>query len=494
MEEQQSKYVVEIPQTSYTVYENLIPQYQYVKIIPYGGTNVVTSNSGGQQILLNVGDDVANWHRGIIYCQLGIFDTGGAFGANANQLWMCAETLPLFNQVILQTPSNSKVIWINEAQNYVKIANKVHIKYDDFETYDRAVVTNPGGNSTTWSTAVVNNAGFTGFRGQKSDLILTGLSNHRFDNSLPQFASNEPLHFFATNATTNDGGRGTFILNCRINLSIFADTFFGVDKDFTFGQIMQLKFIMNPISKIYFTTVPVGGDFTNPTSGPLAPTVSINIQNFELYLPIEKNPNIVAQVRAKLMSSTGLSMLVPWVETIRQNIQQSTSQTVQIEFNGSIGRKLKRILYAPFDNTESANTAYDHSNVDNTGVAGAKIKSFRLLLNDKQTREYIIDCTNAVDGAQDYLEMSRYLVGSTLFSMNQYQANWFFIDDFSYAKQIGYDDPSSVDEANSFEGIPLDGTVKWTIQAITANVPLAHYVFAITEKMLTVTPGNVVCQ
>ena len=78
--------------------------------------------------------------------------------------------------------------------------------------------------------------------------------------------------------------------------------------------------------------------------------------------------------------------------------------------------------------------------------------------------------------------------------MNQYQANWFFIDDFSYAKQIGYDDPSFVDEANSFEGIPLDGTVKWTIQAITAGNALAHYVFAITEKMLTVTPGSVVCQ
>ena len=40
-------------------------------------------------------------------------------------------------------------------------------------------------------------------------------------------------------------------------------------------------------SRMFFTTLPVGEDFTNPTSTPQIPTFPVTIQNFILYVPVE---------------------------------------------------------------------------------------------------------------------------------------------------------------------------------------------------------------
>ena len=94
----------------------------------------------------------------------------------------------------------------------------------------------------------------------------------------------------------------------------------------------------------------------------------MNITNLLFYLAIEKDQVIENMVKSLVLRPEGLQLLVPMVYYNKFPLAIAASHNLIVRYNRANGIKLKKIYWAPYNPTESGNTAYDHSN-----IAGAKI-------------------------------------------------------------------------------------------------------------------------
>ncbi len=103
-------------------------------------------------------------------------------------------------------------------------------------------------------------------------------------------------------------------VHVRINLALFKETIFEVDRDILFNEILYMKLIMNQSNKVAYKTTGI----TNPDNG-VGPITNANqtivLQNLALYLATENNPFIVNQMREQVERNEGLTYLIPYVTT-----------------------------------------------------------------------------------------------------------------------------------------------------------------------------------
>ena len=435
-----------------------------------------------------------NLSKSYLYFQIAFWDTG----ANNLQDWIHADAMGLIRQMQLYTRSNQFVADIYEVQTYTSIVWKPSTKLQNYLTQDQAV--NAGAGLTAFPNTVTN-TGFARFF-QPSHILLNNLSNHRHDNSNPQFAGYEPLHFYAANAVTNGAGQGSLFLNVEFPLYLLYDTIFGIDKDLFFNEVMVLRLVLNGTNRFAFTT-PLAGGLLDPSGGAVwpatnavAPVINCNIQNMTLYLAVEQNLAIENELRAKVHSPEGFRTLIPYIYTNKVGLPQSGSQSVSVRYNRGHGIRLKKVWYAPFNTTEQFNFSFDHSNLSNVSVAGNKITNFYTQMDNIRLQQYNVDCTNLSGQSQDWLEMQKFCKGSVIMTSNQYQYYWFWCDDFSNVKSAAQKDLGGISEDNQLQGLDLTNERKYDIILNTnttgsAANGLNHYTFAITEKIMQITPNGI---
>lgn len=472
----------------YKKYNLTYPSYAMTVCLPVSGGNTWSVSAAGTEILIELPPTAINLARSILYFQVNLVDNAGGMNTPNIQSWFHSGCLSFIRQMQLYTRTNTYVCDLYEAQNYTEVVWKAETKQSDFMTYDQAV-NSVGGAAIPTN---INNSGFSRML-QPSQVILPNLANHRHDNSNPQLAIYEPLHFYATNVYTNNAYAGNFLLNIELPLGMIYNTILAEDKDIYFGgEIMVLRLVLNGTSRFCYTT-PNTATLTDPTGGGVTtvPQFNINIQNLKLYLATEQNTAIINELKAKVASPEGLSMLIPYVYTTKLSLPATTSQSMDIRYNRGHGIKLKKIYYSAFNATEQTNTSYDHSNVSNVGVAGAKIVNFYTTINNMRLQQYNVDCTNLTGQSQDWMEMQKYLKGSILSTSNLFQYYWFWIDDFSNVNCLSEKGIKGISENNLIQGLDLTNEVKWDIILTTESVGLNHYAFAITQKLMTITSNGI---
>ena len=249
---------------------------------------------------------------------------------------------------------------------------------------------------------------------------------------------------------------------------------------------MVMRLVFNGSNRFSFTTT--AGDLTNPTVGPAAIGGNVTVQNMKLYLAVEQNVAIENELRAKIASPEGFSLMIPYIYTTKLGLPASTSQNLVIRYNRGHGIRLKKLWYAVYNPTEQLNTSFDHSNIN-----GSKISSFYTLIDSTRLQQYNVDCTNAGGQSQDYLEMKKYLLHSCLPTDNLYQYNWFWLDSFEEQNPVSDDI-----EENTVCGLDLSTERQYEVLTTVSQVgtppvsqALNHYVFAITQKMLTINSSGV---
>jgi len=468
------------PQLNYSRSGIVCPNYQFTTLLTVSGGNSFQISAAGTEVLIELPVRAMNLSRSHLYFQIGIVDTGATY--NNLQLWMNSGAFAPFRQMQLYTRSNTFVSDIYELQNYTNMVWLPQTKLQDFLTFDQGL--NCGAGSNTFATP--NKNGFIQYL-QPSYLNLPNLANHRTDNSLPQLTGYENLHFYASNAVGNQNGQGTLILNVMFPLKLIYDSIFSIDKDILFNEIMVLRLVFNGSNRFSFTTT--AGDLTNPTANPAVPGGNISVQNLKLYLAVEQNLAIENELRAKIASPEGMSMLIPYIYTTKLGLPASSSQSLTIRYNRGHGLRLKKLFYAPYNTTEQLNTSFDHSNIN-----GSKISSFYTQIDSTRLQQYNVDCTNAGGQSQDYLEMKKYLLHSCLPTDNLYQYNWFWLDSFEEQNPLSDDI-----EENTICGLDLSTERQYEVIATTqaSGVPpaypaLNHYVFAITQKMMTINSNGII--
>ena len=183
---------------------------------------------------------------------------------------------------------------------------------------------------------------------------------------------------------------------------------------------------------------------------------------------------------AKCSSAEGLGVLIPYVYNNKINLT-GNSQTITLRYNRVHGVRLKKIYHGVYNNTESANTMYTHSN-----LAGSVISNFYTMLDNIRRSQFNIDCTTG----EDYLVLKNKLKGSCLIDYTAFAYEWAILEDYTNAKPRD-ELPMKPDLENLIVGESLDTERKINIYLTTTGGQYNHYSFAITEKLLTVSASGI---
>jgi hypothetical protein len=250
-----------------------------------------------------------------------------------------------------------------------------------------------------------------------------------------------------------------------------------VDKDLYFGELLTLKVVFGPGTKIGGTAVSA----TDPTATPLPLAVDTTVSGLTLYLACEQNESIVNMLKAKVKAGD-FKMLCQDVRGYRQNTS-ATSPTISHIIKNNLGHHLQKIYHSVYNNVETANTAYDHDNTN-----GIKFSSYYTQLDSVKRQQSDIVCTTA--NPMDYMVHQDKLRGTPILNQNIYAYNHVVIDDF--AQFPGFTDlKSNVPMENQIAGVPLDIDRKWDFCPTTSDAtPLNQYTYIVRQRTLNISPGN----
>jgi hypothetical protein len=272
-----------------------------------------------------------------------------------------------------------------------------------------------------------------------------------------------------------------------------------------YGQLSYLRLFFGPLSKIGY----LSNNNQSPSDGTLADLESNlslppTITNLQLQLAVEGNQTMRNSIVNEFLTK-GIQYYIPWVQAYKTS-NNGISQSVSLQFDVGNGQSLMKVYHSIFNNTETRDTAYDNTNLDVSLLPVAdisaiplasglnqKVRQFYTMLNGKRQQDITVDC-QASGFFTDYLSMRRYLRGSVIQNLSQYQFNWHWCDDYS---EFG----ASADQEGRPEliaGVPLGAMpLTWTFAGSLMNNrsgsanAYQHYSFAVFQKKLTSMPNLV---
>lgn len=270
-------------------------------------------------------------------------------------------------------------------------------------------------------------------------------------------------------------------IKVKLPLSMIVDSFLSLNKSLSLGDISYLRIVWQSSAKIGY----IGTSITNPLTGAAAMTAGYTYNQLYLYIATEQNPQVYMDVN-DIVNNEGLRVSFPWIKYNKINLAGG-SQTVPIIYTQSDGKRLTKIYHSLFNNTESANTAYDNSNTFNpTTPANQRIQQFFTAINGDRRQGFDLLPRNN----EDYMFLYQKLKGSLYVDPGIFQYNWVWIEDFT-------DEPSPQNKILengeiNLKGLPLLRDLKFEFNGVSlANANYNHYTYGITQREILIKKGEV---
>jgi len=458
-------------QTDYKARDEYSPKYRFMKI-PLNnltGSTITITPTAGQLLEFKLPIGVFNLARSYLLED----ESAGSTANNFN--WHWEDVLEVAQNVYFGTAGGLGICDLQYANNYSKIVRPAKTKFSKFLSHDVQSSLYPscmlGGSA---GGGVADNLFPVSYVPLVTNIYaIPGGTNPTFNALAPYF---EPQHLWA-------GGSAVASYRPRqIKLGDYIDTIFAVDKDLYFPQEMYVRLQTSPGSKMAF----ISTSDTDPTAGVALPA-NITLSNIYLYLAIEQNQIIANSVIDKVRSG-GMKIQIPYTTAFR-NPHASTGIAFQIQLSRQYGKRLKKMLWAVFNgaNAETLNTAYD-----NTNWNASKITSYQTYLDNRPLQDFQLACaqpsatTNVAINSDDWRENARFLEGSVIYNMAQYQMNWHHHDYFYEPKDV-----QLVPDENIDEGLDMDSVHLWQVQASAPNAnAMVSYNWATFIRDLHIHPSG----
>jgi len=450
----------------------LKPYYRMNRILPLSGSPTAPlSTTGGNEVIFELPVSAFNLAQSIMYFDMYLPEARAA-GPVSDYTWVWRDVLPMIRTIQLYTRGGVYLCDLNFVHNMTKIVNKAETKLDDFLCYDASVG------------AILANIGTAGTVRTLRRLNVDAGAGQRHDNTPSNVPFTEPL-YLQVSAVANGAGAGNLALRYKFPLSEIKNTIFEFDKLIYAGEVLVLRIVFEGLPKIAYAGTANNNPTTGATAYPLAAQVvqnnfPIQITNLTLYLAVERNEEIVNQLKNKVMSD-GLHLLIPYT-TGYSIALTGTVQTISLRFNRGNGRRLLKVYTTSFNINENLNTAYDNSNV--TG-ATAKVTEFYTMLDNQRLQEFNLVCSNY----DDWMLIQKKLAGSVIQSSSIYHYNWFWVDDFTESENL------FEKNFNQEVGLSLDVERKYDVYLTTNgalnNGDRHNYAYATFLKMLSITSAGI---
>ena len=442
------------------------PTYTYTKLTQQTGGQTITPQAASNvESIFELPPKVFNLSKSI----LSFTFTPPAPGANTFNKYFC-DSICEIQQIQVYTRTGIFIADINYANNYTNAISRHETKLEDIISNDKPHNTyggyleglfpsNLGGQSIN-SEAIIRPAA-----GDANNTV----AGAGFTSFL------EPA--YAVVGSTNGANP---VIERRIALKNFKNSLLSVNNDLYFGgEILYLKIIWAPTTKVYYKTTNADNDNTDHA---IATTGTIT--KLSLYLAIEANPVLENELKMKVASPEGLNILLPYVYVNKINlglVGANGSHNLQVRYNRGNGSKLTKIYWAPYNNTESSYSAYDHNN-----LAMAKVVSFNTSINNTRTSQFEYRCAEG----EDWMVKKEKLKGSCILSSNEYYHNFTWIEDFTDHNSF-VSKPTFPDESTFIDGLDLSTEIIYQVNATVANVALNHYVWAVCQRNLIVNSSGI---
>eukprot|EP01133_Synstelium_polycarpum_P018159 gene18159-21717_t len=368
-----------------------------------------TINTGGNTTIFNLApNNVYNLSRSWIQFSVTI-----PAGGNNLKPYVYADFIPYFQQITFGNGSQLQVANIIQAHLQSKMIMKINRKQSKTMSRFASTTIANGGDTHLYTPCYPSNK-----------LPATNL---RYDGTPADRAYTEPAYMLS-GTTLNQ----PTTLHVRLYLCDIFDSVFAVDKDLCFSENMYITLTWNQASNIGFYAA---ADLTVPAA---IPTMTAN--NLELHLANETVQDIIIQIRERVESASGLSLMVPYTYPFNKQTNGST-QSSQVRVNANNGLTLDRIYYSTFTPN---NAGAPNLSVYNNSVATTNLDYFQTSLDNSPLTFYNIYPKKY----NDYDMNQKLLEGSTIQTPDINNANWVWVQDFGQ----GF---SSEISDNVYKGIPL---------------------------------------
>lgn len=439
-------------------------EYEHFQVTCQEALTTYPVSSGSTVTFQIVGSNVVNLSKSYLEFTVSVPIQAAA----TNSIWLMGGSIPMFRTVAFQ-PSSGKQLFMDFYHHYSKMSLPYLMSATQTEGMDI---------SNLYCASRVS-----------KDLNKTAASG--FNSAV---ANNE--HIYAHNI-----GVGAVINNflVRIPFKLFAGTILSENRDFAFGQAVNIQFTMEAIDKWLWSSASA----TNPAQTPIPLNIqTVTLNNIFLQLAVEKNP--MAVKRVKELALKGYSCYVPDVKILfRQLIPIGASQNIVAPtINKGYGEKLMRIFVSPFNATENINTSLDNANQTASPCVDAstnRVTSFQTLLNSDPRQQRFITASPAaqfttggfqqatVGGTGDWERYNKYLEGSSIFSSGTLGLNWTYVDDFTAPESRM---EKYIKGGHELDGFDLTiGDATWQFNSNTASTAFNWYVFIQSARLLRIGPG-----
>lgn len=293
-------------------------------------------------------------------------------------------------------------------------------------------------------------------------------------------------------------------------LATFVDTVIGMDKNQIFNTEMYLRGLSQVGIKLGFNCLNLSSPNATQTAF-TSLTMPPQFNNVVLYLAVEQNNVIIDQLRHALASNS-IKYKIPATVGYRYATTSSVT-SITLPLGKGLGHKLKRVMTGLFVGSEQGAWSFDHSNVNGTKVTSLNSAMDSRVLYDSYNvcfNPLVNINLNATSGftnttypnSDDYREMRKWLLGSSLPSYLSYQINWVWIDSWGVNPTINAFTQRVPDE-NISDGFNLeDSSHTYSINMNTPCIGVSGgptatqgsmniYSFALFERNLAVTSNGI---
>jgi hypothetical protein len=441
-------------------YEKLVHshgQYQLTRVIQQtGGQTVPVTSSGGNDSIFEIPAKVWNLSKSVVSFNLSPDTVGAAF------IWANIDGFSCIRQMQLYTRSGLYLCDINDFDRYTNMTLRRENLVNDVIGWDSP------GSGLVQATATGTFEGLS----PSSDVVANPPAvTARLDGTA--LSSNLESRYAIPGATTTVNSPA---INYRLYLDKIKNSILAENKDLYFnGEILYLRIVWGLPNRVFFTSA----SGTTPVAG-AAYANGMTVQNLIFYLAVETNVMVENMIKSLVNRPDGLQVLIPMVYYNKLSISAATNQNITTRYNRAHGIKLKKIYWSAFNTLEKTITAYDKNN-----IAGAKVSQFYTMIDNIRTSQYDYLPANL----DDWIVKRKSLRGSDILNSSEYYFNWVWVEDFTdlnplYKKAMELRD-------NFIEGIDLTNEIKYDIYSTTANVPLNHYIYAVTEKLLIIGSSGI---
>eukprot|EP00732_Lithocolla_globosa_P004283 Lithocolla_globosa_v1_NODE_3879_length_1559_cov_11.662899.p1 type:complete len:483 gc:universal NODE_3879_length_1559_cov_11.662899:91-1539(+) len=463
--------------------------YEYTQISPQSVLEVIPANVGTISTF-EIAPMVLNMGRSVLSCTL-------TPDSSTDTLWAHVNGNVFVNNIRLQTRSNVTIAEITDCNRFLHSVSRRTTKNAKMTNND--VVAGGDGNSgffeglfktntltsTTLSSQVLTAAttpfAVSGTVGGAVTYATTSVKTNVRPSGANATKGDEPQYLLAGVA----GQAAKPIIKLQIPLSEFVHSAISIDRDQFFGETVLLKITWSSVPDIYFKAT----NALSPVTGAAASAGTIGCSELYLYAAQEQNSLIIEELRSKYEKGE-LKYQIEHVTTFQQTITNSDVHSIQVRMNRLMGSKLHRSYWVPYSNYNATNNRrYD--NINNAGSTGgnARITSFYENVNNKRLQPFDYRTSTG----NEWLTIKDRLKGSCILSSDDFLYNYCHLHMFTGGLSTdiipNLDQGKSLDEELIYS---IQAQVDGTMGGQTNN--LHHYIFAVTQRELFISPQGIIVQ